>query len=43
VALIPGSAFGNSGSGFVRACYATSMEHIETALERMERFMRHHG
>jgi aminotransferase len=43
VVVIPGSAFGNSGSGFVRACYATSMEHIETALERMERFMRRHG
>jgi aminotransferase len=43
VAVIPGSAFGCSGSGFVRASYATSMENIEKALERMERFMRRHG
>lgn len=43
VAVIPGSAFGRSGSGFVRACYATSMENIEEALVRMERFMRRHG
>jgi aminotransferase len=43
VAVIPGSAFGCSGSGFVRASYATSMENLEKALERMELFMRRHG
>lgn len=43
VALVPGSAFGQSGSGFVRASYATSREHIEIALERLSRFMRRHG
>jgi aminotransferase len=43
VAVIPGSAFGCSGSGFVRASYATSMDNIEKALERVERFMRRHG
>jgi aminotransferase len=43
VALIPGSAFGRSGAGHVRACYATSRESIETALERLARFMRRHG
>ncbi len=43
VAVIPGSAFGCSGSGFIRASYATSMENIEKALERMGRFMRRHG
>jgi aminotransferase len=43
VAVVPGSAFGESGTGFVRASYATSEENIERALERMEKFMRRHG
>jgi aminotransferase len=43
VAVIPGSAFGASGAGFVRLCYATAYEKIEQALERMGRFMRRHG
>jgi aminotransferase len=43
VALVPGSAFGASGSGFVRASYATSEEKIEGALERLRRFMTRHG
>jgi aminotransferase len=43
VALVPGSAFGASGTGFVRACYATSYEKIEQALERLGQFMRRHG
>ncbi|MEI6181575.1 MAG: aminotransferase class I/II-fold pyridoxal phosphate-dependent enzyme [Chloroflexales bacterium] len=40
VAVIPGDAFGPSGAGFVRACYATSMDKLEEALERIERFVR---
>ncbi|NTW03796.1 MAG: aminotransferase class I/II-fold pyridoxal phosphate-dependent enzyme [Oscillochloris sp.] len=40
VAVIPGDAFGPSGAGHVRACYATSMDKIEEALERIERFVR---
>ncbi|MBC8163048.1 MAG: aminotransferase class I/II-fold pyridoxal phosphate-dependent enzyme [Roseiflexaceae bacterium] len=40
VATVPGDAFGPSGSGFVRMCYATSMDKIETALERIERLLR---
>lgn len=40
VAVIPGDAFGPSGAGYVRACYATSMDKIEEALERIERFVR---
>ncbi len=40
VAVIPGDAFGPSGAGFVRACYATSMEKLELALERIERFVK---
>lgn len=43
VAVVPGSAFGTSGAGFVRCCYATAYEKIEEALERIERFMRRHG
>jgi aminotransferase len=43
VAVVPGNAFGPGGDGFVRACYATSYEKIEEALERMERFMSRHG
>lgn len=43
VAVVPGSAFGESGRGFVRASYTNSSENIEEALERMRRFMVRHG
>ncbi len=43
VAVVPGDAFGQSGAGFVRACYATSYEKLEEALNRIESFMRRHG
>lgn len=43
VAIIPGSAFGNSGDGFIRASYTNSYENIEIALERMAGFMQRHG
>ncbi len=43
VAVVPGSAFGASGVGFVRCCYATAYEKIEQALERIERFTRRYG
>lgn len=43
VAVVPGSAFGDSGKGFVRIAYATAYEKLEEALVRMERFMRFHG
>lgn len=43
VAMVPGSAFGASGAGFVRASYATAYEKIEQALERLARFLRRHG
>ena len=42
VAVVPGSAFGRQGAGHIRACYATSMEQIEEALVRIERFVRRH-
>ena len=40
VALVPGSAFGAGGEGFVRCSYATAYEKIEEALVRIERFAR---
>jgi aminotransferase len=40
VAVIPGSAFGAGGEGHIRCAYASSLENIEKALERMDRFMR---
>jgi aminotransferase len=39
VAVVPGSAFGPSGEGHVRMCYATAYEKLEQALERIERFL----
>lgn len=39
VACVPGSAFGPSGEGFLRCCFATSLEQIEEACARMERFV----
>jgi aminotransferase len=39
VAMIPGSAFGPSGEGYVRASLATSYEGLEEALVRIERFI----
>jgi aminotransferase len=43
VAVVPGNAFGASGEGYVRCCYATGLAHIEEALARMRRFMERHG
>jgi DNA-binding transcriptional MocR family regulator len=39
VAVVPGSAFGVCGEGYVRCCYATSLADIEEALNRMKRFV----
>ncbi len=40
VACVPGDAFGPSGEGFLRCCFATSLEQIEQAMERTARFVR---
>jgi aminotransferase len=40
VAVVPGSSFGPSGKGHVRACYATALPLIEQAVERIERFVK---
>ncbi len=42
VAVVPGSAFGQHGAGYVRCCYATSLADIEEALSRMKRFVAKH-
>ncbi len=39
VAVVPGSAFGQCGEGYVRCCYATSLADIKEALSRMKRFV----
>jgi aminotransferase len=40
VACVPGNAFGPSGEGYLRCCFATAMDRIETAAERLARFVR---
>lgn len=42
VAVIPGSAFGESGEGFVRCSYATAMNEIQTALTKIRKFVKRH-
>ena len=40
VAVVPGSAFGESGEGFVRISYAYSLEHLQKAIDRLYNFIR---
>jgi aminotransferase len=42
VAVVPGTAFGPSGAGHVRMCYATAYEDLVEAMDRMERFVQRH-
>jgi len=39
VAVVPGTAFGDCGEGFLRISYAYSIEDLKEALERLERFI----
>lgn len=39
VAVVPGTAFGESGEGFLRISYAYSMENLKIAIDRLERFV----
>ena len=39
VAVVPGTAFGDCGEGFLRISYAYSIENLKIALERMKRFV----
>lgn len=40
VAVVPGTAFGNCGEGFLRLSYASSFENLKTSMERLERFIK---
>ncbi len=42
IAIVPGSAFGAGSEGFARISYAYSIEHLETALDRLEEFVKEH-
>ena len=39
VAVVPGTAFGQGGEGFIRASYCYSTDHIKEALRRIEKFL----
>jgi aminotransferase len=39
VAIVPGTAFGQSGEGFARISYAYSLKHLDLALSRMEKMI----
>ena len=39
VAAVPGSAFGESGEGYIRISYAYSLKHLMEAMERIEQFL----
>ena len=39
VAVVPGSAFGGSGEGFIRISFATSVEKILEGIKRIKRFL----
>ncbi|MGG1396481.1 aminotransferase [Bacillus salipaludis] len=39
VAVVPGNVFGESGEGYVRCSYATSMQQLQEALKRIQRFV----
>ncbi|WP_297516747.1 pyridoxal phosphate-dependent aminotransferase [Thermococcus sp.] len=40
VAVVPGSAFGKAGEGYIRISYATAYEKLEEAMDRMEKVLR---
>jgi aminotransferase len=39
VATVPGSAFGDSGEGYIRISYAYSLKHLMEAIRRIEKFL----
>ena len=39
VAVVPGTAFGDCGEGFVRCAYATSLDNLKEAMARLRRFI----
>ena len=40
VCVVPGTAFGDCGEGFLRISYAYSMENLKTAMDRFEEFVK---
>jgi aminotransferase len=40
VACVPGTAFGPSGEGYLRCAYATDMDQLKEAMQRMHDFVR---
>lgn len=40
VAVVPGNAFGDCGEGYIRCCYATSLQNIQIAMKRMASFVK---
>ncbi|MDD6429557.1 aminotransferase class I/II-fold pyridoxal phosphate-dependent enzyme [Candidatus Weimeria sp. HCP3S3_B5] len=40
VAVVPGTAFGECGEGFIRISYAYSMQNLKVALDRIEKFVK---
>ncbi|MCJ7842693.1 aminotransferase [Lederbergia sp. NSJ-179] len=40
VAVVPGNVFGESGEGYIRCSYATSLEQLEEASKRIQRFVK---
>ena len=40
IAVVPGTAFGESGEGFVRVSYSYSLKHLKIALERIREFLK---
>jgi aminotransferase len=43
VAVVPGTAFGASGEGFVRCCFATGFDKLKEAMNRLEEFVEESG
>ncbi|MBP3784852.1 MAG: aminotransferase class I/II-fold pyridoxal phosphate-dependent enzyme [Butyrivibrio sp.] len=39
LAVVPGTAFGDCGEGYIRVSYAYSLENLKAAMERLERFI----
>ena len=42
VAVVPGTAFGDCGEGYLRVSYAYSLKNLQRAMERIERFAKRH-
>ena len=42
VATVPGTAFGNSGEGYLRISYAYSLDTLKIAMERLKNFVEKH-